>query len=455
MLKCYLRFNSLNLKGQHFKGKLGSYTTTKHLASGGMGHVYEAIDQNRKEVIIKFPTTHMPDGRLMSAGYHTQVIEKLRVESRVLKNFVNSKHHSIVQYIDESYDSTNFFLVIEKLYGDTITNTVSSVPLPENKVIKFSLDVLRGLEFLHKHNTIYRDMKPDNIIATKSGNCVLIDFGAAKQGMTQTNLKQDEGNATMFKSPGWTCPDQDVGRASAECDLYALGRVIFFMATGIKPFRLTPPTGKMTKTIREIKPTISMGFSELVNDIIDPEHNKIHTASDLIFKLTSLNTASTGSFTPQRLQSQKYTPSTSNRSQHSQISRIVLQGTEHKISNNHSGSLIGKVHDELTCRNTDNGCNKQHEGSNIFIGWVCPSGCRCNYNPAHMLDRHHMRIWKDSQGQAHAVNNDPNRRSAINRTGKWISMKHHQKELLKSHDQIALLYNEKKGPFLSFTFYSQ
>ena len=442
------------LKGKNFRGKLGSYTITKHLASGGMGHVYEAIDQNRKEIIIKFPTTHMPDGRLMSPGYHTKIIEKLRVESRVLKNFVNSKHHSIVQYLDESYDPNDFFLVIEKLYGDNIANTVSTIPLPENKVIKFSLDISRALEFLHKHNTIYRDMKPANIIATKSGNCVLIDFGTVKQGMIQFVSNPDEGNKTGFKSAGFGCPDQDLGRASAECDLYALGRVIFFMATGIKPERFTT-SGKMTKTIHEIKPSISMGLSELVNDLIDPEHNKIHTASDLIFKLTSLNSARPGSFTPQRLQSQKYTPSTSNQYQHSQISRIVLQGTEYKISNNPSGSLIGKVHDESMCRNTDNGCNKQHEGNNIFIGWICPSGCRCNYNPSHMLDRHHMRIWKDNQGQVYAVNNDPNRRSAINRTGKWISMKHHQKELLKSHDQIALLYNEKKGPYLSFTFYNQ
>ncbi len=200
---------------------------------------------------------------------------------------------------------------------------------------------------------------------------------------------------------------------------------------------------------------MSIELSELVNDMIDPEHNKIHTASDLIFKLTSLNATSTGSFTPQRLQSQKYAAPTSNQYQHSQISRIVLQGTEYKISNNPSGSLIGKVHDESMCSNTDNGCNKQHEGNNIFIGWICPSGCRCNYNPSHMLDRHHMRIWKDNQGQVYAVNNDPNRRSAINRTGKWVSMKHHQKELLKSHDQIALLYNEKKGPYLSFTFYNK
>jgi hypothetical protein len=53
------------------------------------------------------------------------------------------------------------------------------------------------------------------------------------------------------------------------------------------------------------------------------------------------------------------------------------------------------------------------------------------------------------------INNDPHRRSAINRLGKWMPMIHLKKEILKNHDQVALLYNEKKGPYLSFTFYTQ
>ena len=442
--------------GQLCKGKIGYYTLTSHLSTGGMGHVYEAKDQDSREVIIKFPTTHMPDGRLMAPSYYEKVVDKLKVEAQVLKNFQSLKPKCIVQYVDESHDSNDFFFVMEKLFGNTIEDKVSNTPLPENEVILFSLDMLEGLEFLHKHNTIYRDVKPGNIIATKNGRCVLIDFGTAKQGVTQYKANIAGGNATGFQSQGWTCPEQDSGRASAECDLYALGRVMFFMATGIKPFRLTTPTGKMTKKIHEIKSSISLQLSELVDDMIDPEHNTIHTASELKMKLKTISVSKSGNVKPLRIQSNYNSTIPNNTPQQGlHEARIVLQGSEYKISNNPNGSLIGKNHDELICRQNNEGCNNNHEGNNIFVGWNCPSGCRCSMNPAHMLDKHHMRIWKNFQGHVCVVNNDPNRRSAINRLGKWMPMIHHKKEILKNHDQVALLYNEKKGPYLSFTFYTQ
>ncbi len=442
--------------GKLCKGKNGQYTITSHLSTGGMGLVYEAKDQNNREVIIKFPATKMPGGHLMSPSYHSEVVKKLKVEGQVLKNFQTLKPKCIVQYIDESCDPNDYFFVMEKLFGTTIEDKVSNTPLPESEVIQFSLDMLEGLEFLHKHNTIYRDIKPGNVIATKNGRCVLIDFGTAKQGITQHNSDIAGGNATGFQSIGWTCPEQSSGRASAECDLYALGRVMFFMATGIKPFRLTTPTGKMTKKIHEIKSSISTQLSELVDEMIDPEHNTVHTANGLKMKLKTISISKSGNISPLRIQSNSNNSFQNNGSQQGlQEARIVLQGSEYRISNNPSGSLIGKNHNQVTCSQNNDGCNSNHEGNNIFIGWNCPSGCRCSLNPAHMLDKHHMRIWKNSLGQVCVINNDQNRRSAINRLGKWMPMIHLKKEILKNHDQVALLYNEKKGPYLSFTFYTK
>jgi serine/threonine protein kinase len=435
----------LTSTGKLCRGKNGQYTVTSHISTGGMGSVFEAKDQNNRDVVIKFPATKMPDGHLMSPHYHSQVVDKLKVEAEVLKNFQNLKSKYVVQYIDESYDSNDYFFVMEKLFGSTIEDKVSNTPLPESKVIQFSLDILEGLEFLHKHNTIYRDMKPGNVIATKNGRCVLIDFGTAKQGMTQHNSNIAGGNATGFQSAGWTCPEQQSGRASAECDLYAVGRVMFFMATGIKPGRLETHTGKMTKKIHEVKPSISIQLSELVNEMIDPEHNTIHTANGLKMKLKTISISKSGNIAPVRISSSSALSE----------ARIVLQGSEYRISNNPSGSLIGKNHNPVTCSQNNDGCNSNHEGNNIFVGWNCPSGCRCSLNPAHKIDKHHMRIWKNSLGQVCVINNDQNRRSAINRLGKWMPMIHLKKEILKNHDQVALLYNEKKGPYLSFTFYTK
>ena len=441
--------------GKQCKGKLGAYSIGKCIAEGGMGSVYEAKNQNAKDVVIKFPATHNPDGTLMDPSFYGLIVEKLKIESQILKNFTVSNIPQIVKYIDETSDDPNgsFFLVIEKIEGATLDKTIPTRGLPESDVITFSLDILKGLEFMHKHNTIYRDLKPANIMVTKSRRCILIDFGGAKQGVTQISpSNQNQDNATKLETPGWTCPDQGMGKVSAECDLYAFGRVLFYMSTGIKPMRMSTATGRMQKKIHQIKSSINIGLSELVDELIDPDHNTIHTTSDVIAKLGALHGSSKLSVQPQRVVSSQRL-NTSPQIQRQVQARIVMQGKEYLISNSSGGSLIGSMHDERLCQKNNEGCNNYHQGRNIFVGWDCPLGCRCSYNPAHMIDKHHMRIWRDRQNHICVVNNDSDRRSAINRQGRWLPMRHHEKEILRNHDQVALLYNEKKGPFLSFTFY--
>ena len=422
------------------------YTIIKNLATGGFGEVYNATDKNGQEVIIKFPATHMQSGILMAPWYQAAVIDKLKVEAKVLKNFVNFKPDSIVRYIDESSNPNNFFLVIEKVDGETVSEKIKGGnALPENEVIKLSVDVLRGLEFLHKHNTIYRDMKPPNIMIRKNGSAVLIDFGTAKQGVTQISPQQNTSH-TRLGSEGWTCPEQDIGRASTECDLYALGRVIFYMASGIQPFTISSVTGKMKKKLHQINSSINRQFSELVNDMIDPQHNKIHTASEIISELRPFLTSKPVYSKHQRLQVQ-VSPQTTPAYALPEP-KIILEGKDHKISNLADGTLIGKLHDE--CEH----CNKLNYGTNIPVGWKCSSGCRCDLNPAHMIGAHHMRIYRD-KGQIYVVNNDPERNSAINTAGRWRRMKAHRPEVLRDRDQVALLYNERKGPYMSLKFHTQ
>lgn len=442
--------------GKHIRGSTGTYKVVKHIASGGMGHIYEAANGSSQNVVVKFPATKMPDGSPMSPGYHAQVVEKLKVESQVLKNFSQARPPSIVRYVDESADPHDFFLVIEKIHGRTITKMVPSSGLLEKDVIRYSLDVLAGLEFMHKHNTIYRDMKPDNIMLTDSKKCILIDFGAAKQGVIQTSPGRDGNNATGLQSAGWTCPEQASGRASAECDLYALGRVMFFMASGFKPFRFTDHAGRMQKKLQQLKPRMNAGLSTLIDEMIDPQHRVAHTASGISARLRSLQgagSAAAPAAVRQVVQQQPRPRAGAFTAGSGAEARIVLQGVEYKISNNPGGTLIGRIHDEMYCLKKKEGCNMDAEGRNIFIGWNCPKGCRCSYNPAHVIDKHHMKIWRDQNGNMCLVNNDQFRRSAINRNGRWQPVIHHKKYILYDRDEIALLYNEKKGPFVNFTFY--
>jgi serine/threonine protein kinase len=287
-------------------------------------------------------------------------------------------------------------------------------------------------------------MKPDNIMIRKNGSAVLIDFGTAKQGMTQ--VSQSDNSHTKFGSAGWTCPEQDSGRASTECDIYALGRVIFYMASGIQPHTISSAAGRMKKKLHQINSSVNRQFSELVNDMIDPQHNKVHTASEVISQLNSVSTSKPVYSKPQRLQAQVYPQTTP--AYALPESKIILEGKDYKISNLTDGTQIGKLHDP--CEH----CNKPNNGTVIGVGWKCHRGCRCDLNPAHQMKAHHMTIYRDKGGFV-VVNGDPERDSAIKTARGWRRMVTHRPEVLRDRDQVALLYNERKGPYISFQFHTQ
>ncbi|MDA8000135.1 MAG: protein kinase [Alphaproteobacteria bacterium] len=428
-----------------------------------MGEVYEATDGSSNDVVIKFPITKFKDGRPVPADYYMQIVEKLKVEARILGSFAASNPPSIVKYVDEASDQDDFFLVIERIRGRTLTKEVPSGGLPEEDVIRHALEILEGLEFIHRRNTLYRDMKSDNVMLDDGGRCVMIDFGTARQGMTQASMGPDIQNATQIYTEAWSCPDQKIGKASAECDLYALGKVVHFMATGINP-RTIIDRRLEGKRLHEFKPKISRELSDLVDGMIDPLHKSAHTAHEIAARFRAIQTGAAPSQTPPRVAQIHVAPAAAGRSvRHGPRAghlrgtypRIVLQGTEYRIPvRRPGGTIIGKGHNVRTCIRNRGGCNHRNRGTNIFVGWRCPRGCMCDTNPAHVIDRHHMRVWKNRSGDICAMNMDPERRSAMNRNGTWIPMTTNLEVVLKDRDQVALLYNEQKGPYISFTFYT-
>ena len=85
--------------GEQYNGKLGSYTITKPLKIGGMGEVVEATNQNGEEVVVKFPVSVDEFGVVVSGSRFRDFVFKLKIEADILKNFVHSKPHSIVNYL--------------------------------------------------------------------------------------------------------------------------------------------------------------------------------------------------------------------------------------------------------------------------------------------------------------------------------------------------------------------
>jgi serine/threonine protein kinase len=98
----------------------------------------------------------------------------------------------------------SIFLVMEYLDGETLANRLKKGPLPPEQLLQFSIQITDALNTAHKHGVIHRDLKPDNIMLTKSG-AKLLDFGLAK-------VRAAEAVAGMAAMPTQTMPLTAKGR---------------------------------------------------------------------------------------------------------------------------------------------------------------------------------------------------------------------------------------------------
>jgi serine/threonine-protein kinase len=123
-------------------------------------------------------------------------------------------------------------------------------PWTEDQVIQLLQQVLGILQFIHSHNVIHRDIKPDNIIRRQQdGKLVLIDFGAVKQVQTQLlTLLGGTGATIIIGTPGYMSTEQGQGRPRPNSDIYSLGIIGIQSLTGLHPinFEEDPDTGEIS-----------------------------------------------------------------------------------------------------------------------------------------------------------------------------------------------------------------
>ena len=140
---------------------------------------------------------------------------------------------------------------MEFLEGETLADRLTKGALPVAQILKYGADICEGLDRAHKHGVVHRDLKPGNIMMTKAG-AKLMDFGLAKSGPAMAAASSS--SLTMeFTSPVAThpltgqgfvvgtfqymSPEQVEGKeADARSDIFALGSVLYEMATGKRAF---------------------------------------------------------------------------------------------------------------------------------------------------------------------------------------------------------------------------
>ena len=219
--------------------KLGPYEIQSPLGTGGMGEVYRARDTRLdRTVAVKILPSHLSD--------NPEAKQRFDREARAISSL---NHPNICTLHDVGHQDGIDFLVMEFLEGETLADRLRKGPLPTEQVLKIGIEICEGLERAHKSGVVHRDLKPGNVMLTKTG-AKLMDFGLAKAitgvtpasslTMTISHPSADQpltAQGTILGTFQYMSPEQTEGKdADARSDIFALGCVLYEMATGKRAF---------------------------------------------------------------------------------------------------------------------------------------------------------------------------------------------------------------------------
>ena len=219
--------------------KLGPYEVQSPLGAGGMGEVYRARDTRLdRTVAIKILPSHLSN--------NPEAKQRFDREARAISSL---NHPNICILYDVGHQDGIDYLVMEFLEGETLATRLVKGPLPPDQFLRYAIEICEGLDRAHKTGVIHRDLKPGNIMLTKAG-AKLMDFGLAKSA-TATAPPSSSLTMTMSQPSGqpltekgtivgtfqYMSPEQVEGKeADARSDIFALGAVLYEMATGNRAF---------------------------------------------------------------------------------------------------------------------------------------------------------------------------------------------------------------------------
>src|SRR6202521_2063864 len=217
--------------------RLGPHEILSAIGAGGMGEVYRARDTRLDRIVaIKVLPTHLAD--------RPELRERFEREARTIASL---NHPHICTLHDIGRQGAIDYLVMEYLEGETLAQRLNKGFLPLEQVLQYAIEIADALDKAHRKGVTHRDLKPGNIMLTKSGT-KLLDFGLAKlkQESAPANVPLSElptakdpltAQGSIVGTLQYMAPEQLEGKeVDARTDIFAFGVVMYEMATGKRAF---------------------------------------------------------------------------------------------------------------------------------------------------------------------------------------------------------------------------
>ncbi len=218
--------------------KFGPYEIVSPVGAGGMGEVYRATDTRLdRTVAIKILSARLSE--------RPDALERFKREARAISQL---SHANICQLYDLGEQDGIHFIVMEFLEGESLGTRLVRGRLPLELVLRYGAEIAEGLDQAHRSGVVHRDLKPGNVMLTRTG-AKLLDFGLAKTAvlpqssglsltLTSPNVSQPlTTEGTVLGTYQYMSPEQIEGRdADARSDIFSFGAVLYEMATGRRAF---------------------------------------------------------------------------------------------------------------------------------------------------------------------------------------------------------------------------
>lgn len=245
------------------------------IGGGGMGTVYQARD------------TRFPDAKrlvavkelLIQGSTETQRQAALKTFNREGNILATLSHPAIPKIFDVFDENDRAYIIMEYINGSDLEMVLNKTrELPYDKILEWAIDLCDVLDYLHSHKPnaiIFRDMKPANIMVDSLGKVRLIDFGIAKQFIS------DGKKHTMIGTEGYSAPEQYKGEVSPLSDIYGLGATLHHILTRKDP-RLEPPFSFNERPIYDINPKCPPALIAVVDKALESKpENRFQSCSEM------------------------------------------------------------------------------------------------------------------------------------------------------------------------------
>lgn len=230
----------------------------RHLGSGGMGDVYEALDGvTGQRVAVKFLAERLATS--------PAAVEQFRNLGRLSKSIVSTYCVAVFSVDD---DAGQPFIAMELLPGRTLKDVIDEEgSLPPIRAVSLILDVVEGLIDAHRFGLIHRDVKPSNCLLTADGRVKLGDFGLSIGIDSDPDFASYPLGTVLFASP-----EQLRGEAVGfDSDIYSVCATLYYMLSGRTPHQAESITAALAKAIsedpsplRSTRPEISSSLERIV-----------------------------------------------------------------------------------------------------------------------------------------------------------------------------------------------